>query len=351
MSTNPSTPAARATGLVDQALSEVDDPTVPLSAVIRKAIRIARLRSDFEALLWLHAEMRNAGDEEAKRRVLQELAPHFTSEQIARMWKANTESFIVGRKIDDDRVLGDAIPEVEERITALRAQRDAFQLPAGMHPQDLYFENQRHEKMKAELTIAISEREQILARIRHRVADYLSETERQLLYGQVNANIFERNREFVDARLRDIAPDALDQFAAAYRRQGEGDTEARSHALTSCRRVLKTVADALYPATNAGVEGADGKMRKMTDDKWVSRLCQFATDSARGSASADLLRIQIATLGERLDALNDLSSKGVHANVSEFEVAQCIIQTYITVGDLLLLVENESGLNAAPEAA
>jgi hypothetical protein len=117
--------------------------------------------------------------------------------------------------------------------------------------------------------------------------------------------------------------------------------------LTSCRRVLKTLADLLYPADNTMVEGIDGRSRKMTDDKSISRLVQFATSKATGSASRDVVIAQVKALGERLDALNDLSSKGVHAQVSAAEVDQCLIQTYLAVGDLLRLADADSGALAA----
>jgi hypothetical protein len=163
--------------------------------------------------------------------------------------------------------------------------------------------------------------------------------------------VYDRNRKYVDQRLALLAPQALEQFAAAYRRQAEGDAEARSHALTSCRRVLKTLADVLYPPREGQIEGIDGRPRKLTDDKFVSRLCQYAAERASGSASRDVLVSQIKALGDRLDALNDLSSKGVHADVSGVEVDQCLIQTYLIVGDLLRIEAGESAVGTGGEEA
>lgn len=85
----------------------------------------------------------------------------------------------------------------------------------------------------------------------------------------------------------------------------------------------------------------------MTENKFISRLVQFAASRATGSASRDVLTAQIKALGERLDALNDLGSKGVHAQVSAAEVDQCLIQTYLAVGDLFRLADADSGALAA----
>ncbi len=105
-----------------------------------------------------------------------------------------------------------------------------------------------------------------------------------------------------------MAPQVLDQFAAAYRRNAADDAESRSHALTSCRRVLKTLADSLYPAVDPPVLCADGVERKLTDDNYVNRLCEFVSRESR-STSARVTRHTLEMLGNRLGALNALSSR------------------------------------------
>ncbi len=41
----------------------------------------------------------------------------------------------------------------------------------------------------------------------------------------------------------------------------------------------------------------------------------------------------------RLRALNNLASKGVHGNVTTYEVDTCVVQTYLVVADLLRIRE------------
>jgi hypothetical protein len=43
-----------------------------------------------------------------------------------------------------------------------------------------------------------------------------------------------------------------------------------------------------------------------------------------------------------VEALNDLASKGVHSDIAEYEADQCMIQTYLTIGDLLRLDDRTS---------
>jgi hypothetical protein len=179
-------------------------------------------------------------------------------------------------------------------------------------------------------------------RIEHRVHEFLSITEKQLAYGQINSDIFERNRQYVDSRLSAIAPESLEQLVVAYRRVGEGDSEAGSHALLSCRRVLKSLADKLYPAREEPVIGSDGRERTLIEEKYIARLWQFVAERVKGRTAGDLLLAQVKDTGNRIDRLYELDSKGVHADVSEFEVNQAVIQTYLLVGDILRIAEQDS---------
>lgn len=172
----------------------------------------------------------------------------------------------------DGRFQNVGIPEAEARAETLKEQIDALAVPDGLHPVDLYKRSEELLKASVQLRQALGEMNSMLARLRNQIAVFLGEVERQLLLGQVNSDVWERNRSYVDTRLAQIAPQMVEQFSAAYRRHAEDDAEARSHALTSCRRALKTLADVLYPASNEQVQGIDGRERKMTDDKFVSRL-------------------------------------------------------------------------------
>jgi hypothetical protein len=338
------TPLAHASSLVAAALEDVDDVNVPVSSLLRKAIRIARLRNDFGSLVWLAMEMRPIGDEDERDRALKEVAPHFRAAELRTIWEREVEGLIKRHTVTEDKMMGASVPDIEEAIRGMAtAQAGLGQLPPGLHSLDVFHENRRHEKDRMTLTVEIQQRRLVLSRVRQRVADFFSQTERELLFGHLNADIFERNRVYVDTQLKRLAPEALEQFAAAYRRRGENDRESRAHAVTSCRRVLKTVADALYPATDEEVTGVDGKTRKMTEDRFVMRLCQFAAEKGQRSKSVELIAAQVKALGDRLDALNDLASKGLHADADAREVDQCLIQTYLTVGDLLRLAEGESG--------
>ena len=166
---------------------------------------------------------------------------------------------------------------------------------------------------------------------------FLVEVESAILFGETALNAFERTRRFVDGELATIAPAVLAQFQSAYERADKGDPEALTHALTSCRRILLALADTLYPATGETVAGADGRPREMTAERYKNRIWQFVYEHSPHEDSRKLVLATVEEIGRRLDALNDLASKGVHAEVTSAEADQCVLQVYLLAGDLLRL--------------
>lgn len=103
----------RTLALVHQALAEFDEPDYKLSSVIRKAIRIARLRSDYENLWWLQEEMIESREREARERIEREMSPHYSSENFERTRRAiirasfserSVRTLEDGTIVDDDKI-------------------------------------------------------------------------------------------------------------------------------------------------------------------------------------------------------------------------------------------------------
>lgn len=314
--------------LIAEAMTDVTGDG-PLGPVVAKALRIARLLRDGPAIVRLSMEARTINDQ-ARERIAAEVAPYFSSDDAMRaVWGECVEDYIAlhtlpANRGEPERLAGMSVNEIESRIATLtpvmtpelvRASPESFGTLLGFR--------------------------EVLARIRNLLVEYLSRAESQLAFRERISDVFETHRAYVDSRLAAAAPAAEEQLAAAYSRRAANDAEARSHALTSCRRALKSLADALYPASVEPVVGLDGKDHEVTDDKFMNRLIQFASNRSRslGAAERAVLLAQIPHLGQMLDGLNELASKGVHGSTTDAEVDHCIIQTYLLIGDLLRLAE------------
>jgi hypothetical protein len=293
----------------------------------------------------------------SRDRLLKEFVGHYTPEEFEARNEEVVEAYITERTIevpqaegpDVERVQGMPIREIEATMQSVDDLVAGVEIPKGMHTLDIHA---AYEEKKMEAATAARSKQafnRVLARVEQRVRQFLSTTEKQVLYGQINADIFERNRLYVDQQLANLSPKALEQLSSAYQRAQERGAEARSQALLSCRRAMKSTADLLHPASSeVGLDG-DGGEHKLTDDKWVNRLCEFVKQRISSETSADLLKTQIDDLARRFKGLGDASSRGVHADVTEFELNQAFIQTYLTIGDLLRLRADESGLTTVAQ--
>jgi len=336
--------------LVRNALEDLDQPDCRLSVVARKALRIARLRNDWEAIYWLQVELEGYNDKNAVSRRIDECASYFSKEQFEKLIEDTMEAFISSRsvatidthgKIDKDKMLSQGIQEIEAiKLTAWIINDP---LPNNLHPfEAAYFSDQR-QKTTNVVNFMETQMRKVTARISQRVHSYLSQVERLLFLGQSQSDIFEDNKQYVDERLQQFAPEILEKLQIAYRRTREGTSEARSHALTSCRRALKALADHLYPASDKPVIGVDGKERILNDQMYITRLWQFITESKAGRTAKQMLAEEVERLGKEIDRLYDLAGKGVHDEVTEFEVNMCVLSMYNVTSALLRLLDESSG--------
>lgn len=340
--------------LVNDALRDIESDNIQLSSIIRKCIRIARLRNDYVNLWWLNWEMMGLPNKNSIHETTQEIIPHLSKDEFesyknefALKWIAERKIVAVleDLKVTEDNICALSVGEIEISNTNNRRTANNSNPPAGLHPLDLYFKEESLAKTRLISNTLADGGEKILERIRQRGHDFLSKTEKQLLFGQINADIFESNRQYVDLKLGELNPEVISQFVSVYRRLQEKDPESYAQAATSCRRIMKSLADALYPPSDKPIRCADNKERTLSDEKYINRLYQYVHEQTAHSRSSELLLADVELLGNKIEKLYDLTCKGAHAKISEFEINQCAIQTYLIAGDILRISENQSALD------
>jgi hypothetical protein len=183
----------------------------------------------------------------------------------------------------------------------------------------------------------------IKASIRNMAYEYLIGCETELRLSVTGEKLFGRHRLHVDRMLRESAPAVLDGLSAAIRRAGESDdTEARSQALTSCRRVLMAVADLVFPARESPHTDTQGVEREVGANQYRNRLIA-AIETAGTDTHSKALQGAISDFATRLDSLDELTQKGVHAQVTEREMEFGVVQTYLLAGEVLSTIPIHNG--------
>lgn len=340
--------AERISELTAQALDEFES-TASVSALVRRAHRIAVLRHDYAGQVWLALQLRDwGGSIKPDSGELYDLytkliallgAPGGRREydkQITK-WEASHETLdpqgqIHGASVDQIETLIAAVDQNYARMGAPRhlSATPPDQLAEGRHI------------AQAQLVPTTSSLRNILSKIRVEVHNYLVATEAELEAGRRDSVFFDQVYVRINSLLNKYAPDAAIKFVAAQERATAGDKESIAHAMTWCRRMTKSLADVLYRATNDEKIGCDGISRKMTGRAYKDRLLQYVQDKVSKHKSEAVLTRVISDLDARLKALDALAGKGAHGDRSLDDVHTCVLQTYLLAADLLAIAEDAS---------
>lgn len=318
--------------MIEAALSSFDQFSA--SEAARRALRVATLLDDKSAVIWLRREgevlTQDGLSPDVQAKVLADMVrnelAHLPRQEAFSIVTSDFAAYLRRRKLDDTSSILIPLQDIERHITLVEGE--AAQLVSLMPRHEVY-----HATMQARVT-ANSERA-VLDHTKDAIFQYLLHVEKRIVFETAAEDIFARIKQRVDTAVSMVSRESLDQFSSAYERLATGDAEALSHALLSCRRILKSVADVVYPARNEPFIAADGQQRKLTDERYINRLLQFVSEHAGKHGSGEVLQANLTMLGARLSAIDRLASKGVHASVTVAEVEVCIAQTYLVIGEII----------------
>jgi hypothetical protein len=159
--------------------------------------------------------------------------------------------------------------------------------------------------------------------------DMVTQIHYELAFSAQQAALFESVQASIDARLTTMSGEALDKIDAIYERLEDGGSEAISHALTSCRRLIAAVADALCPPRDEPVE-VGGKTINLTAQNVINRLETYISENDGSKSRRERLR-------KALEGLWNRTSTGVHADVTAPEARFLFLHTYIVLGEIVSL--------------
>ena len=334
-------PSARLTQAIDAALDTVV-ANAPASVVTRAALRVATLRQDVLAEFWLSVEISGIGRATKEQNAVRnaELVSRLTAfvgaEEAELSRLSVLEAVLSRRSVEREGktvIMSHGVADLEAHHDSMRAIYDDPVTP-GMTPLDTGLASIDHERNRAQLAPALLQQRTVLERIKDAAYSYALESEAQLLAGESIPDVVAKGRAFVEGGLALRAPDALAALQAAETATAQDQPESASHAATSCRRAIKALADSLYPPSGP-VTADDGITRSMDDDHYRNRLIEYVRQRKGRSTHADVLASNLTSLGTRLKSLDDLASKGVHANLSRAEVESCLTWMYMLAADLL----------------
>jgi hypothetical protein len=180
------------------------------------------------------------------------------------------------------------------------------------------------------LTTAVSILSSIRSRVLAAVHDFAVSSYHRLAFSGLAESIFEKHRKAVEELIRSIAPDILLKVPAVYDRLSAGDPEAISQGMNTLRRIIKSLADRVYPASDQPIQ-IDGQRYEVGTDKVLNRIKLFLLARCPSESRRDRLNRSLRDIHER-------TSVGAHSDISATEARSLFLNTYLALGEVLEFV-------------
>jgi hypothetical protein len=317
-----------------------------VESAVMACLRIARAAQDhFSAALFLRELYPNK--EEVARALVDE-TQHLNKEAKKFLYERSLERWlslhtIDGIDDDDDKDEGEranvlmvAVGEIEAEIERWQGTLKDLTVPPGMSAFDTAAFAAALPAQRATIRARIAGLHTVKARLKSRCLNYAISIEHELDAANKNEHFLHGVQNEVHSYFKGRADDVVQKLVKASQLASSADSEDSALLLTEVRRVLKASADLFWPVkTEEPVKCADGQTRRLGDQQHLNRLQEFIRVRLRNSTTRDLLAIELDHLEVFFRRLNDLGSKGVHAEVTHAEARQGLVGVYFFLSNLI----------------
>ena len=149
------------------------------------------------------------------------------------------------------------------------------------------------------------------------------------MFSSLSASTFETYQQEVDELIGTSCGEVLSKIPSVVDRLREGHTEAISQALTTCRRIIEGFADAINPPSSGTAE-LGGNTLKLDASKHLNRINVHISKITESSSRRVRLRQNLSNLYDRVCV-------GVHNDVTVEEAYSLFLNTYLFLGEALIL--------------
>ena len=321
----------------DKVINGIEDGTISVSSSLLLCKKIARLMNDLEGLEWLEYEHGGyPGDNGVPQEAWKIGAKHGRlfyerekggerKEYLFTSLCSELESCIESNKLalsnyttQGCSVSGDYAVIATGRLTEA----------VNKGTNDLLYSIRRDERR---LTI-----------LRSQYYDYALRWQIELQFGSTAKTVFEEYQEKVDYYYSSLPTTTLQKLNAIEDLMEDGNPEHYAQVLTSCRRLWSETAKVLFDEVLPNYSGKDfktlsGKEIDVSGDHDNNKLSAVIETLQAKAAKNSLVGSEIIYLVDWMAQINSRQSAGVHTNVTREQAMQCIIHTYIALGDILSL--------------
>jgi len=313
-------------GLAKELLDDIELSRLGAESLLLKATRLARLAGSPEIQKWLQFEMLG----------------YNSDDPVSLEYMSRT-----GRWTDYKNNYGywGPLAEQDASIAALKIRLQTLRVPdmnysaSSANPHEVVSfgasaATQAIQKVVDEsrsLANAISHISAVRSKVIALLHDFAASIYYEKVFSHLTESLFEQFKGMVDILLAERCGGVLEKVPSVYDRLMEGEPESVSQALNSCRRIIDSFADAVYPPSESTIElDGDGKALQLGPQHHLNRINVYIRDRVFSDSRRKRLRQSLKNIYERV-------CSGVHSDVTAEEARSLFLETYLLLGEILTL--------------
>jgi hypothetical protein len=295
--------------LSKEIIDDIEFSKIEGQALLLKATRLARYVDNEETRKWLRFEMQGYNN----------------SDETSLKFMGKT-----GRWTDKEKLEGYWMPlsQIETAVEAQKQKLSLIRIPDTSGDRAVFVIDRVTAQMNS-ATQSISKLGGIKSRVVSLIHDFATNAYYQKTFDNVAESIFDKYKSDIDNLIAESSGDVLNQIPSVINRLSEGDNESISQALMTCRRIIDSFANHIFPATDDTID-IGGNTLSLKQDKVLNRLNAYIHQNINSDSRKKKLRQNLSNLYERVSA-------GVHSDVDAHEAKSLFFNTYLLLGELLTL--------------
>lgn len=300
--------------LSKELLDDIELSRLDAEKLILKASRLARLEGSDEVRAWLRFEMSGYNSDDP-------LSVKYMG--------------ITGRWTNHEEKKGywGPLSQQEATIEAYRQQLASMRTPdAGGDYASVAIRGVTDSM--SSITNVIARLSGIRSKVLGRLHMFVTEVYYEKQFESLAESIFERWQSGIDLLIAEHCGAVLEKIPSVMTRLSEADPESISQALTTCRRIIESFADSIFPPSDETME-IGGNQLSLGPGKYQNRINAYVALRASSTSRRQRIRQNLSNLYERV-------STGVHSEVSAEEAQSLFLNTYLLLGEVLQLQSDAS---------
>lgn len=180
-----------------------------------------------------------------------------------------------------------------------------------------------------EIAVRIAKLGGVKSRVISLVHEFVTNVYYERTFDNLAEGIFESYKKDIDLLIAENSGDIIEQIPSVVARLTENDSESISQALTTCRRIIDSFANHIFPPTNETIE-IGGNELQLKEPNVLNRINAYVHNNCESKNRKKKIKQNLTNLYSRV-------SSGVHSDIDYKEAKNLFLNVYLLLGEILTL--------------